>query len=343
MTTTTTAVAPPKLRLVPDKNGASSIVADLPRVKATPTEIAGCPAKLHGTRWAISAHGCTCPGAQLAAKRYNKRFSAGVQPSMMIPGIGTNRRLQALAALGWSAVVLAERLGCSHQAVSKLRRRTTVHRATAARVAALYQELSTTTPPPSGGVTLTMAVAARNGWARPDQWLPGEIDDPDARSDLDFQRDDTARAILCYEDVAYLESVWPLPTVTDPKERTQLAYGRDKRIAAHLSRQLGWTVSVNTLQTCRRRALRPKPANTKLTDDDIITIRDRYQRECLTGALTRAELAAAYGVVVSTIDGVLAGRVRPHLHLPNLLDTGQQGGTQHRSTARPPARTRKAS
>ena len=67
---------------------------------------------------------------------------------MQVPSLGTTRRLRALYALGWTGNQLGERLGISSARVSHLVSgvRPKVHRDTAARVAALYDDLSMTVP-----------------------------------------------------------------------------------------------------------------------------------------------------------------------------------------------------
>lgn len=101
---------------------------------------------------------------------------------------GTRRRLQALAAEGWSAHALAERLSyASHLSITRLRdgRRKQVAASTRQAVADLYRELDGVLPPcgtraRQGGATAVRQLAAERGWAPREAWDAGEIDDPDA-------------------------------------------------------------------------------------------------------------------------------------------------------------------
>lgn len=109
--------------------------------------------------------------------RWIQRTSA-VGP-MRIPVLGTRRRLQALAALGWRYSDIADRMGVAkcrigHLAVGV---NPTVHRDTAAAVAAVYEQLSMTVGPSQYNRTL----AAGRGWAPPLAWDDDRIDDPAGR------------------------------------------------------------------------------------------------------------------------------------------------------------------
>lgn len=95
------------------------------------------------------------------------------QPDMLaggvrVPSAPTARRLQALAALGWSLPTLAARLGWSasvarHRAYAT---RPSVQLGAARQVADLYEQLSGT-PGPSARIR---AAAARRGWQPPLAW-----------------------------------------------------------------------------------------------------------------------------------------------------------------------------
>jgi transcriptional regulator with XRE-family HTH domain len=125
----------------------------------------------HGTTGGYRAHYTTgdlpacepCRAAQSkAAQVYSRRryFNRGV---LTIDGTGTNRRLQALAALGWSQSELASRLGFTFQNVSRLASEGRVNRDTAAKVRALYDELSMT----SARRSVPADLALRKGWTVP--------------------------------------------------------------------------------------------------------------------------------------------------------------------------------
>ena len=121
---------------------------------------------------------------------YRKRLYLNRGP-ILVPAVGTTRRLRALYALGWTERDLAEGLGVSLCRVSHLltERRPTLSPDTVARVAALYDELSMAVPadtkPLRRGQTKHHARARRRarvlGWHPPLAWDDDAIDDPDAQ------------------------------------------------------------------------------------------------------------------------------------------------------------------
>lgn len=110
---------------------------------------------------------------------HQQRYGTGVS----IPTYRALRRLQALAAIGWSRKVIAARLGIRHQSLYRMGEDTTyVTQARFTQIDQLYRELSMRVPPQATkadriAVAMTKAAAARNGWAPPLAW--DNIDDPD--------------------------------------------------------------------------------------------------------------------------------------------------------------------
>lgn len=113
-----------------------------------------------------------------------------VQPSpsslasrALIPAIGTQRRLQALVAIGWSQARLAARLGMLRPNFGHLMLRPHVAAATARAVLELYRELWNMPPAEDGHRAKISASRARNharahGWPPPAAWDDDRIDDP---------------------------------------------------------------------------------------------------------------------------------------------------------------------
>lgn len=137
----------------------------------------GCPGHgQHGTSNAYWNHGCRCPQAIEAFRLHRRQLRRGHR--ILIPALGTQRRLRALTALGWPTQALADRLGCTPDHIRWYRRAhdagRLAHRDHAHRIAHLYEQLSGT-PGPS---PTARADAARRGWAPPLAW--DDIDDPDA-------------------------------------------------------------------------------------------------------------------------------------------------------------------
>lgn len=126
---------------------------------------------------------CTAKTAQLTAWRKRRHLHG---PDTVDP-TGTMRRVQALAAIGWSLTEVARRLGTEPCVVQAICRgdRTRVYRRTAERVRAVYDQLSMT--PRIGtdersriSVTMTLSLAKANCWAPPLAWDDDTIEDPAA-------------------------------------------------------------------------------------------------------------------------------------------------------------------
>lgn len=156
-----------------------------------------CPAKRHGTAAARRHHGCTCPDATAANRRYARFQYAGkahLCPDVdhRVDATGTRRRIQALYAIGYREDDLARRLGytnskrvfaeqaCVIPFMHNSNSRGRVYQSTAAKVAALYEELRNV-PGPSKHLRQR---ARRFGWFRPDEWDTADIDDPDSTPDV---------------------------------------------------------------------------------------------------------------------------------------------------------------
>ena len=102
------------------------------------------------------------------------RFGPAVPDSAMVNPVGSIRRLQALAAVGWPLHLLAERLG--HSSEPNLLSAKRIRAGTARRVIALLNDLWDV-PGPSSSARIR---AARRGWAPPAAWDEEDIDDPRA-------------------------------------------------------------------------------------------------------------------------------------------------------------------
>jgi hypothetical protein len=103
-----------------------------------------------------------------------------------IPGIGTVRRLRALAADGWTAAELGQRCGKHKQFIVHLQNQTgeiTVRRWVATYVNKLYTELAHLKPEDNGVAAhfaqRTRDRAAAKGWMGTAWWDEESLDDPD--------------------------------------------------------------------------------------------------------------------------------------------------------------------
>ena len=119
-------------------------------------------------------------GETKSIMRRNAEAVARIKPGAeegdwRVPSLGTTRRLQSLAAIGWSAADLAPELGFTPERVRALRsgRRPAVTSATHRHVDEVWERLAMQ---PRPGVRMR-AMAERGGWPPPLAW--DDIDDPD--------------------------------------------------------------------------------------------------------------------------------------------------------------------
>lgn len=126
------------------------------------------------------------PSAKVAITTAEKLMQITYQPAQLPAGIGvdacgTIRRLRALVAIGYSQHELCRRLGWLDSNGTRLftGRQDRVRKATAEKVAALYDDLSMT----PGASRRARNHARRNGWAPPLAWDDDLLDDPTARPD----------------------------------------------------------------------------------------------------------------------------------------------------------------
>lgn len=106
-----------------------------------------------------------------------------------VPAAGSQRRLRALVAIGWSQRRLATRLGVQLNNLNRmLLHADSVSARTARQAMELYALLWETPPAERDPHTRASASRARNhalaaGWAPPQAWDDDRIDDPDCRPD----------------------------------------------------------------------------------------------------------------------------------------------------------------
>jgi lambda repressor-like predicted transcriptional regulator len=124
----------------------------------------------------------------LSLGRYKRLRLASEQALLSVPLVpreshrstgatGTRRRVQALAWMGWSGAEVSHRAGVSPATLQTEIYRGRLSVRLAARVRAVYGELSGIRGPSS----MAAAKARRMGFAPPAAWDDGAIDDPQAR------------------------------------------------------------------------------------------------------------------------------------------------------------------
>ena len=116
-----------------------------------------------------------------------------VAPGVLVGAAGTQHRVQALVAAGWSQARLAGQLMTSPGHVGALLREERVTAVTAAAVRELYERLWSQPPPEDDHPARIAASRARNyaaahGWAPPMAWDDEELDKPDGRAAEGWRR-----------------------------------------------------------------------------------------------------------------------------------------------------------
>jgi hypothetical protein len=146
----------------------------------------------HGTNAGYSS-GCR----QTCCRRAHARFKKGRRlvalrqhgdpdAALLVPAVGTQRRIRALNARGWTMSDIATEAGLAHRnSLWWLMSRDRVRAASRDTISAVYDRLAWTVPDETTGRKSVRTAAARKGWPAPWQWL--DIDDPDETPDPGYQ------------------------------------------------------------------------------------------------------------------------------------------------------------
>jgi hypothetical protein len=126
------------------------------------------------------------PKAKRLAKYRRDRVEKG---PLMVPSVGTHRRLEALMAIGWSLPRLEQEAGLNRWTLSDIRKAKKVRLETAELVKGLYDRFSMTPPVArilgeKQSIERIKTIAQRNGWAPPMAWDDDLIDLPAAKPSL---------------------------------------------------------------------------------------------------------------------------------------------------------------
>jgi hypothetical protein len=129
--------------------------------------------------------GCraSCCRRAVAAQRaeQRKRYYLLRTDTLMVPTLGTRRRIEALASLGWTTSEVSRRAGYERSHLGLVVRRGALRQATAERIAVVYDQLSMQRPPEITraekiDASRARRIAAERGWPPPLAW--DDIDDP---------------------------------------------------------------------------------------------------------------------------------------------------------------------
>lgn len=143
----------------------------------------------HGTRRAYEIDKCGCLRCRAAHARAVTSYRNGGtwREADLVPLIGTRRRLQALACIGYRANVLAPLVGLTPGMVVQYRggvqRPRGIDPAVAVRVAAAYDKLWDR-PLTDANARRCSSQAKRLGWPPPMAWDDEDLDVPEAQPHL---------------------------------------------------------------------------------------------------------------------------------------------------------------
>lgn len=153
-----------------------------------------------------------------------------VDPRTTVDGTGTTRRLQALAAIGWSAPLISDRTGICIDQIRRLTRgQQRPQRSTAEAIAAAYDEMWKEQPPQATTARRIVVRRARNdaerkGWVGPLAWEDDTIDDPDAEPfrprQLRAKEADPARRHV--DEVLVQRALSGVRVEANPREREEI-------------------------------------------------------------------------------------------------------------------------
>lgn len=124
----------------------------------------------HGTAagYAAGCHEICCRRGKKAARvAYELAVAQGHE--FQVPGDRTRRKVRALAALGWTAREVAERMTppISQQAISKILMRPVIRATTAERIDRVYEKLEMVIPPDTPYHRRRKTEALARGWLPP--------------------------------------------------------------------------------------------------------------------------------------------------------------------------------
>lgn len=131
----------------------------------------------HGLTTYCYNNGCRCESCAAGWRKYNRRRKLNAGRDIQVPAVGTERRLQALAWMGWPMREIAEQLGESHMYLMHVRNgdRKRVFLSRARKVAEFYSAHQFERHP-GPRANHVHATAVSRGWVSPLAW--DEIDNP---------------------------------------------------------------------------------------------------------------------------------------------------------------------
>lgn len=140
------------------------------------------PTHKHGAnRTCYTKHGCDCRACRAANREYQQRERLMRGCDVRVPALGAQRRLQALAVMGWSTRDVAEATGLHEVFIARVRRgaKANIAASTHSLVEDAFRRLAMRRNTTRDGL-VTSGWATRVGWAGPLAW--DDIDKPRERA-----------------------------------------------------------------------------------------------------------------------------------------------------------------
>lgn len=184
-----------------------------------------------------------CRAAAAAYVRQLRYDNILGRPPRTVPGIGAQRRVQALVAIGYTFRDISERLGLGHDRARQIAvlERKYIRTTTAENVRNLYDALSMTPAPDGWHASYARAVARRNGWAPPLAW--DDIDNPDENPRGLRASDSNDVAVDAIKVARIVDGEFALKAT--PAEKTEVIrrWTAQGRSLAELERHTGWNAN----------------------------------------------------------------------------------------------------
>lgn len=139
------------------------------------------PAHAHdGTRSCYTKHKCRCDRCQVENRQYQRRDRLLQGADVRVSALGSQRRLQALAFMGWSAKKISIATGMHVEIISRIRRgaKHTIVTSTHVKIEEVFRTYAMRRDLSKEGIE-TSERARKAGWVSPLAW--DDIDNPTER------------------------------------------------------------------------------------------------------------------------------------------------------------------
>ena len=189
----------------------------------------------HGTL--TRARYCGCALCVAEQTRYVKRWrrARDLGHDFRVPAGPSQRKIQALHAMGWPIAQIAHRMGRSHQSLTNTLSRDMIKPSTEAAIEEVYRELEMKIPEPSRAVTQARNRARARGWPPPLAW-------EDIDAGILAKPEPIPRARLDYDLVEYVMQYHDFAAPMSPREKSEVVrrWVANGRTEHELCQLTGW-------------------------------------------------------------------------------------------------------